>query len=354
MKKLILITFLITVISTLNAQSPFRVKVIDAQSSENISNAIVFIEEIPLPDQETDRYGLVVFQNVPEDRKVRINVRKKGYLPSQIEVVANRAIKVDNNIIIKLSKEPSTPQVIIYGEVTDENDNEIEGATVEVSILGKPYTSKTDKSGNYQIRVDGDMFKALPSFQIEAKKSNCKRSKSTETVPNSPIINKDISLKCSSSKDRQNVSNFNEDNKQVDKFYPVVKEFNKGKIKIKEIRKIPKGIEVYVQFFNSDNVTRSISLPVGELSGWKGSTVLHINGEKYLANSAKFGNSFCNRESKTGCIVGEDVINESWMNAKITFNDIPDIDIVPIFYVSFYSGFGGYMNMDARDLPVKK
>lgn len=111
----------------LNAQSPFRVKVIDAQTSDNIAKAIVFIEEIPLPDQETDINGFVVFQNVPEDRKVRVNVHKKGYLPNQTEVVANRIIKVDNNIVIKLEKEPILPQVIIYGEVSNKGGDEVEG-----------------------------------------------------------------------------------------------------------------------------------------------------------------------------------------------------------------------------------
>jgi len=352
MKKIILILLLIPIFTILNAQSPFRIKVIDAQTSENIDKAIVFIEEIPLPDQETDRYGIVVFQNVPEDRKVRVNVRKKGYLPSQIEVVANRAIKVDNNIIIKLSKEPIIPQVIIYGEVTDTKNNEIEGATVEVSVLGKPFTAITDKSGNYQIRIDGNVFKSISTFQIEAKKTNCERSKSTETVPNSPIINKDIRFECGESK-ADEVKEENKRKKELNSYYPKEQEFTKGKIKINKVKRISNGVEFYVQFYNSDNVPRTIGLSVGEPRG-SGTTVLHINGEKYLANSAKFGNAFCNREANTGCYIREEVINDSWMNAKITFNDIPDVDVIPIFYVSFYSGHGGDMNMDARNLPIEK
>lgn len=197
MRKIAFISVFLTLSFGMIGQSPFRIKVTDAITSENVEKAIVFIEEIPLPDQETDKYGIVSFQNVPEDRKVRVNVRKKGYLPNQTEIVANRAIKIDNNIIIKLEREPTTLQVVIYGEVTDKEGNEVEDATIEVSILGKPYSSKTDKSGNYQIRIDGSVLKSVPSFQIEAKKQGCERSKTSESIPKSEIINKDIVLTCS-------------------------------------------------------------------------------------------------------------------------------------------------------------
>lgn len=210
------IIFFALLLLSLNAQSSFRIKVIDSKSSENIEKAIVFIEEIPLPDQETDRYGVVSFQNVPEDRKVRVNVRKKGYVPNQTEIVANRAIKVDNNIIIKIEQEPTSPQVIIYGEVTDKGGNEIEDAIVEVSILGKPYSTKTDNSGNYQIKIDRSVFKSVASFQIEAKKLDCERNKMIESVPQSEIINKNIMLICegkSGDKNKKTEELNNPDNK---------------------------------------------------------------------------------------------------------------------------------------------
>lgn len=196
MRKALFTFILFTLSFSLYSQSSFRVKVIDAQTSENIEKAIVFIEEIPLPDQETDRYGVVFFQNVPEDRKVRVNVRKKGYLPKQIEIVANRAIKVDNNIIIKLDREPISPKIIFYGEVNDQEGNDVQDAIVEISILGKPYTAKTDESGNYQISIDGSLLESVSSFHIEVKKTNCEKYKSSEAVPKSEIINKDIKLNC--------------------------------------------------------------------------------------------------------------------------------------------------------------
>lgn len=190
--------FLFSVVGiTLDAQGSFRIKVVDSKTTEGIPKALVFIEEIPVPDQETDAFGLVTYQNVPQDRKVRVNVRKKGYLPQQVEIVASKEIKVDNNIVIKLEKESIKPQVTIYGEVTDSNNEEVEGATVEVTILGKPYSDITDQSGNYQIRIEGSTLRSVPSFQIEAKKKGCERSKSNESVLQSDYINKDIKLNCS-------------------------------------------------------------------------------------------------------------------------------------------------------------
>lgn len=40
----------------LNAQNAFRIKVIDAETRDGIEKALVFIEEIPVPDQETVRW----------------------------------------------------------------------------------------------------------------------------------------------------------------------------------------------------------------------------------------------------------------------------------------------------------
>lgn len=195
-----LLTLFVAITFSLQAQSAFRIKVIDAENSNPIEKAIVYIEEIPLPDQETDINGFVSFKNVPEDRKVKLNIRKKGYAPFQDEIVANRTLTVDNYKIIKLSKESNTPQVIIYGEVSDKSGEEVEGAYVEVTILGKPFTATTDKSGNYQIKIDGSVLKSVPTFQIEAKKTGCERFKASESVPKSEIINKDIVLKCSENK----------------------------------------------------------------------------------------------------------------------------------------------------------
>ena len=72
-----------------------------------------------------------------------------------------------------------------------------ESAYLEVTVLGKPFTAISDKSGNYQIKIDGNTLKSVSTFQIEAKKAGCERFKVSESVPKSEIINKDIVLQLS-------------------------------------------------------------------------------------------------------------------------------------------------------------
>ena len=91
-------------LSEIFSQSPFRVVVKDKANNEPIGQAMVFIEELSLPEQMTDRHGIASYQNLPEDRKVVIQVHKKGYKPQKREAVANRTLKGDNNIIFYLEK----------------------------------------------------------------------------------------------------------------------------------------------------------------------------------------------------------------------------------------------------------
>ena len=190
------ILILFSFISNSLSQNHFRIRVEDQETNNPIQGALVYIEEIPLGDKETDLNGFVVYQNIPLDRKVRFHVRKSGYDPFSDEFVANPKIKSDNNRTVKLKKVSETPQVIIYGEVSDSDGKELEGATVEVTVLGKPFIASTDKSGNYQIKIDGNTLKSIPTFQIEAKHKGCERYKASKPVPKLEIINEDIVLKC--------------------------------------------------------------------------------------------------------------------------------------------------------------
>jgi len=102
MKNLIFILLFFHAFSEIFSQSPFRVLVKDKVTNDPIAQAMVLIEELSLPEQMTDRHGMASYQNLPEDRKVIIHVRKKGYKPQKREAVANRALKGDNNIIFYL------------------------------------------------------------------------------------------------------------------------------------------------------------------------------------------------------------------------------------------------------------
>jgi len=196
MKNIILLSIFTFGVSCLLAQSPFRIKVIDSESDDPIENALVWIEEIPLGDQTTDINGMVSFQNIPEDRKVRVNVRKSGYLPQQPEIIANRVAKSDNNIVIRLKQKPKNSPIVIYGEVTDNNGNDLKGANIQVSIIGQSFHALTDESGNYQIKIDPELVRSVPSYKIEVKKEGCSTYRNTENSPKQELVLKDIQLQC--------------------------------------------------------------------------------------------------------------------------------------------------------------
>ena len=232
------ILILYSLTSNVLAQNYFRIRVEDQETNNPIQGALVYIEEIPIGDKETDPNGFVVFQNIPLDRKVKFHVRKSGYDPFSDEFVANPEIKSDNNRTVKLKKVSTTPQVFFYGEVSDSDGKELEGATVEVTVLGKPFTTLTDKSGNYQIKIDGNTLKPIPTFQIEAKYKGCERYKASKPVPKLELIEEDIVLPCEElteiSSSQGSTKYFFEGKKMITKNYeiclktPTIPEGSKG------------------------------------------------------------------------------------------------------------------------------
>jgi hypothetical protein len=193
-------TFLLIIVSssfTLHSQSWFRVKVVDSESKASIQEAIVYIEEIPLGDKYTDRNGLVIYQNVPEDRKVKLNIRKPGYQFRSIDIVANRDIGPDNNIVVELSKEDIVPQKIIWGEIVNASGDEIIEATVELNIAGEVFRTESDESGNYRFKISSEIFSISQRFKIEIKANGCSDYRETIQNPSTLVFNKDFEIKCS-------------------------------------------------------------------------------------------------------------------------------------------------------------
>ena len=343
MKKTFLFFSFSFFVVSLNAQNPFRIRVVDAETSDNITKALVYIEEIALPDQETDVNGVAIFQNVPNDRKVKVVVRKKGYISEQTEIVANVAIKVDNFIIIKLKKEPTTPPVIIWGEVTDKNKEEIESATVEVNILGKSYKGTTNESGNYQIKIDATELRAVSSFQLEVKKTGCDRYKSTETVPQSGHVNKDIVLSCSlvnsAIKPKENppieplppTEQFYEDNHLTIAFKDCKKQGANLQIKLIATAK-DKDIEMRIYGSNSS-------------SGY--TRIFDNNGNEYKTSAIKVANT---DESQTIKLV-----RDLPTNVLLSFKDVNEsaklVSLVELSFVVY--GTSGHQVAKFRNLVIK-
>lgn len=195
MKKLcILILLVFPCISY--GQAQFRVKIIDEETKGPIQGALVYIEELPVGDQETDVNGQVVFQNVPEDRKVRVNVRKAGYNPSQKEIVANNQIKSDNNTIILLSKVQENKDLVFWGYVHDENDLEVSNATIDFNFAGEIFSTKTNEKGNYRLKIDKSKIHRINSYRVVVYSNICERFTLDRLLGNTEIENIDFELPC--------------------------------------------------------------------------------------------------------------------------------------------------------------
>lgn len=340
------LSILLIMTFSINAQSAFRIKVVDFKTLNPVEEALVYISEIPLPDQETDSNGFVSFKSVPEDRKVKLNIRKKGYLPYQEEVVANRQLTIDNFVIVKLRSEPTASQVIFYGEVLDKEGKELEEAIVEVSILGKPFSTKTDKSGNYQIRIDGNILKSIPTFQIEAKKDGCKRQKISVDIPKSEIINKDIVLQCSSKDNLEKIEPTKAGN-----IFPIEGMAGELKTKVLGLSYSSNRLVVKLKIFNTMNYPCRIGLYSGN-SG-ENSSKINKEGDIFYASSCRVADSVGNNDSTS-----EIISSHAWVNASLIFENIPHFNFTDILQIGYYywnknSGWV-YAPTVYRNIPILK
>lgn len=203
MKNLINIFFILLIlVSHLNAQSGLWVRVLDSSSLNPIEKAIVYVEELPLGEKETDENGIVSFQKVPDDRKITLHLRKNGYEPQQVEVAVNQVFGPDNNYQILLEKSTEPSVFVLWGEVTDQNGRDVPSANVELTILGKSSYTRTDSSGNYRLEVNlKDLEDSSNEGFLEVKVADCKVKQPLLLIKKS--LNQDIKLSCSTTYEKK-------------------------------------------------------------------------------------------------------------------------------------------------------
>lgn len=178
------------------SQNPLRLRIVDKNTSQYIKEASVNINEIPSPNKFSDENGLVVYNNVPGDRKVRVNVRKDGYKPVSVEMLASPNSRPDNYYEIDLEKDLIKNKVVIYGKIEDRNEQNIANNMVVISFIGQSLTTTTDKVGNYRFEVPVESFELVKSFIIEVEHAGCEKYKVSEDYQGGFLINKDIRLNC--------------------------------------------------------------------------------------------------------------------------------------------------------------
>lgn len=358
--KFLLILLNVTLLSvTLSSQSFFRVKVIDEVSKESIEGAIVFIEEIPIGDKVTNRDGFVVYQNVPSDRKVRINIRKPGYVPEQEEVVANRDIGPDNNVVIELERESSEPQKIIWGEVIDSEGRDIGNARVEINLAGKVYSSSSDDSGNYRFRIKASDFMGLSSLRIEVETSNCEKYREDVNIPAQNIFNYDVQLKCSTALPQRR-SNTSSSQTKKEEYRPVVRTLLEGysQIKFTDVFYSEEGLEIHFKLFNGSSSGNSM---MGLNSGIRQSTPrfcskINYDGDIFYSSYGRIGNKECYNAPNEECYVYESVSAQTWINCKLIFSDMnmPRLkEQIPNMYISLYHQSLGNISFTGGQIPIR-
>ena len=324
---------------TLFCQTSFRIKVVDSKSKVSIPDAVVFIEEIPIGDKYTDQNGFVSYKNIPEDRKVRIHVRKPGYLPTQLEVVGNRDIGPDNNVVIPLEEESAESQKIIWGEVTFPDGRDIEGAVVELNLAGRTYSTMTDNGGNYRMKISSKDFLGLQTFRIEVKKIGCKTYRKDVAITVNEIINNDVQIDCTSQSSKTSSES---SLKNGSPSFPIEEKAGDLIVKIIDISKSGNGIVIKLKLYNDLNKSTTVGINAGPMGEW--STKINNEGDIIYSTKAKVGNTL------TGGMTGftsESLSNQAWINCFIYFDETPNYDRLELLQI-----YVGYVDQDYQYYPI--
>jgi len=342
-KCLLTLLFALTSSIGLSQSARITVKVLDSDTETEIRNANVEVEQIPGIINVTDDRGITIFNSVPAGR-ITIRVSAVGYVPQTFHYNNVSVTESKNNYYItKIVKIATPSEYLIYGEVTS-NGEDIENAIIEIKALDKVKTTISDVSGNYSIKIPKSIASRVSEIKIEVKSKGCATLRKEIPVLANLNIHQDLKLECNGESRTTSVENSSN-------FYPIQKEMDFATIKIVDIKRTNRGIEVDLKVFNKDR-DRSISLYSGRLNGVTYQTKINNEGDVYLSNSVQIGNDFCNRGEKDGCGTNTQVLKDAWIKAKVTFENMPQIKKIPILSVCFYSGHGGYMNLVARDLPI--
>lgn len=178
------------------SQNPYRIRVIDSITQAEIKSANVYIDQIPGSDKYSDAYGAVSYSNVPVDRRLKIHVKKEGYLPYHSIIQASRDALAENYLTVKLRKDETPTKIVIYGRVEDIEQNGIKGANIVLSCLGNNYPTVSDEFGNYRLEVNRSLFVSATSYIIEVIDPGCEKAKIIVPYNGEFISERNIQMKC--------------------------------------------------------------------------------------------------------------------------------------------------------------
>lgn len=172
--------------------------VTDKDSGLPISNASIIVKEAGWSSKTTGSDGKAFFDKSMPIGEIHYIVSKEGYQGQEGTFNITTEEK-SNTLNIKLTKFQDD-RVLITGEVVDENERDLAGATVEVKIADIVKTTKTDQSGNYSIELTLNRTKYdVNSIKLEAKcpLGGVKKSEVIDLTRRN-VIYKDFKLNCPS------------------------------------------------------------------------------------------------------------------------------------------------------------
>lgn len=197
MKYIYLAVFLLCyTFSLCQSTSDLTIRVVDSETRNPIKSAIVSIKEVAFITKSSDQNGLVYYNEV-EKGAINITVVHPNYLTLETSVNVS-GISTDDNFIIILRRVPKDEEVLIFGEVSQDEEIDVEGARVEIKIGNIILEKLTDHSGNYDFKIyEKELVDSELHLEVQFK--DCIEYSETFNIPRSNILKVDISLECNGS-----------------------------------------------------------------------------------------------------------------------------------------------------------
>jgi len=325
-KSIFIVLSIIPFIQFSSYSQDLTIQVIDFQSKRHLFKAKVEIDEVPRIVAHTDQYGNAYFRKVPEGR-ITIRVYKEGYLYNVEKNVIVRTSGKVNKKIIEITKVPEEGEYLFYGEIRDIDNEDINGAKVELKLHSNVKSTSTDSSGNYFFSMPESELKGTLNYRIEIKNDGCEIEDFEGQLPISKYVENDFMIECNNSMELKGVVLDSKSNSPVSNAN--VKILSTNNILIKDIitsesgHFVAKGLQINQQFiiqvdakgYNNLKLKRKID----ELNG-ENNIRIHLKKEvnSILSFSKKYSKTIFTSIIGTGLIIGGSI---SFVKGKTLHDD---------------------------------
>jgi len=174
----------------------------DEETGSPLPNGLVIIKEAGWASKLTGNDGKAYFDKSMPIGEIRYIVNLEGYQGREGAFNITTEEK-SNTLNIKLAKF-QYERLLITGEVNDENNKDLIGATIELKYADIIKTTKTDQSGNYSLELTLNQTKYsdnILKFEVKYKEV-CKQSEVVD-LPRRNVVYKDFKLNCSRATDKE-------------------------------------------------------------------------------------------------------------------------------------------------------